>query len=52
MRRFFALFDDVHKTCAPEKVLEVHRILEEEILAHTPDLDALWGRHRSGTEGE
>ena len=33
--KVFAFLDDVYVTCAPERVWEVHRILEEEIFAHT-----------------
>ena len=31
----FAFLDDVSVTCAPERVLDVFKILEEEIFAHT-----------------
>ena len=33
--KVFAFLDDVYVTCAPDRVLEVHKILEEEIFAHT-----------------
>ena len=33
--KVFAFLDDVYVTCAAERVWEVHRILEEEIFAHT-----------------
>ena len=33
--KVFAFLDDVYVTCAPERVLDVYKILEEEIFAHT-----------------
>ena len=33
--KVFAYLDDIYVICAPERVLEVHRILEAEIFTHT-----------------
>ena len=32
--KVFAFLDDVHVICSPHRVLEVHRILEEELRSH------------------
>ena len=33
--KVFAFRDDVHVICVPERVLDVYKILQEEIFAHT-----------------
>ena len=41
--KVFAYLDDIYVICAPERVLEVHRILEAEILTHT-QVRLVWNR--------
>ncbi len=36
--KLFAFLDDLYVVCAPERVVEVHRILEEELWRHARHL--------------